>query len=541
MKCPSCGAEVRDFEALFCARCGRPLPRDEATTAQGPAEASPSSTDPDETVIDSTSGSTYDPGPAPPKRPESSPEGAATAQQAPGPDRPSIESPYGARGRGPQQPVPEEPDGVSPGRPQSATLPLREFAVALRDSFVSGGWAQAAGAAAIGFLTLIGLGALIVAAAAIGSGGFGPGINAFDVLSLVVLFGLSVLGVSLEFGNLGPVGLSFSMVWLGALAIFGYALMWATSRTVAARNAHTPRALMIEGAKVALPFSLYCLLAALLFKISDVGTLGASAPQALFLGFIWAALFGAVGGLRSRESPAALWGGALDRIKARRRSLYEGIAAAGVMLGTTALASAAAFLLIVIVALARGDSLDGLTIGGVIAGLIVLLLTLPNVLSLIAASSLGAPLSLLSETPSGTASISIIGFGGRTSGSLFLLLLLIPLLSCLLGGFSAYRQSVDRSKLFEVLMTAAVAYAGALALLALLNGFSFEGGVEGVDIGVASTNFFLVAILALVWGAIFGFAGWKLAEMQDPDSPRRSSPPRSEPRPSSPGPGSDAS
>jgi hypothetical protein len=524
MECPSCGARVSDSEAVFCARCGKPLPRAERETAAKSAEE----TEPE----------AYDPGPAPPDLPGAPTETAVTGRHEPGPARPTIESPYGGYESGPAQPAPSAESAEPRGR-RGGALPLREFGEALRSSFVSGGWAQVAAAAAIGFLALVGLGALIVAAAAIGSGGFGPGIGTLDVLTLVVLFGLSVLGVSLEFSGLGPVGPSFSMVWLGAIAILGYILIWASARTVAPRAPHSPRARMIEGAKVALPFSLYCLLAALLFKISDVGTLGASAPQALFLGLFWAAVFGAIGGLRARETLANAWDGVLERVKVRRRSVYEGVAAAGVMLGATALAAAAAFLLIVIVALARGDSLEGLTIGGVIAALIVLVLTLPNVLSLIAAISLGAPLSMLTETLGGSEQISIIGFGGRTSGGLVLLLLLIPLLSCLLGGFSAYRQSVDRTKMAEVLATTAGVYAGVLAMLALLNGFSFQGGVEGLEVGIASTNFLLVALMALVWSGVFGFAGWKLAEMQDPDSPRPSE--AASEHPPSSGPGGEAS
>jgi hypothetical protein len=410
-------------------------------------------------------------------------------------------------------------------------VPVREFAVALQRSFASGRWGHFAGAAAIGWLTLVGLGALVVIAAAVGSDGFGPRIDALDTLSLVVLFGLSIMGVGLEVTNLGPVGPSFAMIWLGGLAIFGYALSWATARAVAPRGPDSRRALMVEGAKVAVPFALYCLLAALLFKITDVGTLGASAPQAFFLGLLWGVTFGALGGLRSRESVVAIARGLIEGAKTKRRSAYEGLAAAGVMLGTTALASAAAFLLMVIIALARGDSLEGLTIGGVIAALIVLILTLPNILSLVAAVSLGAPLSGFAGALGVSENVSIIGFGGRTSGTIVLLLLLIPLVSCTLGGFSAYRQSIDRSKMTDILVTAAVVYAGCLALLALLNGFSFASGVEGVNIGVVSTNFLLVAVLGLAWAALFGFAGWKLGEMQDPETSRNGAPQAEAPPP----------
>jgi len=530
MECPSCGAVVQDAEAVFCARCGNRLREDAASTEGAPTvEAESGGSTRQAPGPDPGPQPSYDPGPAPsPAGPPA--EGAATEQQRPGPPgRPSIESPYGGyeQGRVP----PPEPTKDRPAEPKSSSVPVREFAVALQRSFASGRWGHFAGAAAIGWLTLVGLGALVVTAAAVGSDGFGPRIDALDTLSLVVLFGLSIMGVGLEVTNLGPVGPSFAMIWLGGLAIFGYALSWATARAVAPRGPDGRRALMVEGAKVAVPFALYCLLAALLFKITDVGTLGASAPQAFFLGLLWGAVFGALGGLRSRESVVAIARGLIEGAKTKRRSAYEGLAAAGVMLGTTALASAAAFLLMVIIALARGDSLEGLTIGGVIAALIVLILTLPNILSLVAAVSLGAPLSGFAGALGVSENVSIIGFGGRTSGTIVLLLLLIPLVSCTLGGFSAYRQSIDRSKMTDILVTAAVVYAGCLALLALLNGFSFASGVEGVNIGVVSTNFLLVAVLGLAWAALFGFAGWKLGEMQDPETSRNGAPQAEAPPP----------
>ena len=196
----------------------------------------------------------------------------------------------------------------------------------------------------------------------------------------------------------------------------------------------------------------------------------------------------------------------------------------------------AAFLIIVIDALARNDLFDGLTIGGVVSGLIVLAFTLPNVLSLVASVSLGAPLTARFGVPIGPGigehgflgieSLSIIGVGGRTSGALAYLLLLIPLLSCLLGGFSAYRHSLDRTKWLEVLGSAAATYAGVLALLSLLNGVNFEGGAALFGLtGRVAVNFFAVLLLGLLWGAVAGFAGWKLAEVQEP-APQQAFPSR---------------
>jgi hypothetical protein len=482
MTCPSCGAEIHDPEATFCARCG---------TALRPSGESSS---------------------------DSTREGAAR---------------------------------------DAATVPVRDFAIALGRSFTSGGWPQAAAAAAFGFLALLGLGALIVVAIVI-NGGLAPGLNAFDVLAAVVLFGVSVMGVDLQAHFGGPIegfqgveSAAFSMVWLGALLMFGYVLSWAVDRSTRGAGSAGPqdrrgagsagprgesrKRQALEGAKVALPFALYCLLAAWLFKVPGLdSTLRAHAGQAFVIGAFWAALFGAIGGLRAGASLKLVSERGLQWFKSKRRTLYEGMSAGGIMLGTTALSSAAAFLIMVIVALARNDLFDGLEIGGVVAGLIVFAFTLPNVLSLVAAVALGAPLTARFGAPIGPLvgepgflgfdSLSIIGMGGRTSGALAFLLLLIPLLSCLLGGFSAYRHSLDRTKWLEVLGAAAVVYGGLLALLSLLNGVNFEGGAALFGLtGRVAVNFFAVLFLGLLWGAVAGFAGWKLAEVQE-SAPQPASP-----------------
>ena len=460
MQCPSCRAEIQDDDALYCSRCGAPL----------------------STETEATNRTT----PVPPPAPDPGPAANSAAQTAP------------VR-RSPQM-----------------TL-LHDFSVALKSSFMSGGWPQVAGAAAIAFLALLGIGAFIVAALAIGGAGFGPGIDALDVLALVVMFGLSTMGVSLEVGLSDEFGIqsdaAFSMVWLGALIVVGSVIVWATGRVVAGRRPATARSAALEGAKVALPFALYALLAALFFKLSrPAGTFGASATGALWIALFWGLLFGAIGGLGAGGS---VWGRGLDVAKKRRRSLYDGLSAAGVMLAATALMAAAAFLVMVIVALARDESLEDLSVAGVIATLMLLIVLLPNVLSLIAAVALGAPLAV---DGFGGRDVSIIGFGGETWGAPALLLLLIPLLACLLGGFSAYGQSMDRTHMVAILGWAAAAYASTLAILARLNEVSFEASPSLLGIsGRFAAGFFAVLFLGALWAAVFGFAGWKLAELQDPD------------------------
>lgn len=568
MKCSSCGADIRDPEAVFCARCGAPIKQESeptrdlgdvasnseqagsgpsdgraSETREQPAASSPTAGGDEPETREQTGASSSPPGydPGPPPRSEQSGEQPQPYFQS----RQDADPVAGPQTGRPPPGTQRQASGGATG----ASVPIRDFTLALRRSFVSGGWGEAAAAAAIGFLALLGLGALIVAALFIG-GAPGLGKDPLEVLARVVLLGEAIMGVDLVVDftlslegsteTLEGSGAIFSMVWLGALLIFGYALSWAVARSSARRSFDGPRRQALEGTKVAVPFAIYCLVAALLFKISSPPTT-AGAGQALVLGAFWAVVFGALGGLRAGGSLRGLPGRALEGARAKRRSLYEGLSAGGIMLGTTALASTAAFLIMVIVALARNDLFDGLTIGGVVSGLVVLALTLPNVLSLVAAVSLGAPLTAqLGLTGDGSLpfigaeSISVIGLGGRTSGALALLLLVIPLLSCLLGGFSAYRHSLDRSKMLEVLAWAAATYAGALALLSLLNGVQFEGGAALFGLaGRVSVNFFAVLLLGLAWGGALGFAGWKLAEMQDA-APPQASPPQAGP-PSNPG------
>ena len=108
MECPSCGAAVRDPEAVFCARCGNSLRDDAASTGEAPTvDAGVGGAAPPEQGVTPSPDPppSYDPGPAPlPAEPP--PEGAVTAQQRPGPpDRPSIESPIGGYQGGPVPPA----------------------------------------------------------------------------------------------------------------------------------------------------------------------------------------------------------------------------------------------------------------------------------------------------------------------------------------------------------------------------------------------------------------------------------------------------
>ena len=77
-----------------------------------------------------------------------------------------------------------------------------------------------------------------------------------------------------------------------------------------------------------------------------------------------------------------------------------------------------------------------------------------------------------------------------------------------------------------MLGAAAATYAGVLALLSLLNGVNLEGGAAlfGLTARLA-VNFFAVLLLGLLWGAVAGFAGWKLAEVQEP-APQQAFPSR---------------
>src|ERR671911_639645 len=116
MRCPDCGAEVRDEDALFCARCGRALADPQGSVTESiDVEASHT------TEFGSTREVAEDEA------------GSDEAEPAPGSTAPAA-------------------DGGEPRRP---TFPVRDLLDSLVRSLRSGGWGEATLAALIAFAGLL--------------------------------------------------------------------------------------------------------------------------------------------------------------------------------------------------------------------------------------------------------------------------------------------------------------------------------------------------------------------------------------------------
>jgi hypothetical protein len=382
---------------------------------------------------------------------------------------------------------------------------------------VTGGWSGAAGAAAIGFLSLLVLATVLVVALALDAPEIGAPSNPFDVLTLIVLVALGILGAPVRLG-----GLEIGMLPMGVLLIAGVVLVRSASSYVAGRPERGLTGRALEGAKVGVVFSLLCLVAAASFQLRDpIAPVSVGSGGALAVGLFWGVLFGALGGLRTRASLGVLTGIGLGVVRQRRLSVYEGLQAGGIMVGSTALLALFALLLMIIVGLARGEPVDSPTAGDALAGLIYLLAILPNILVLIASFATGAPVEIGAGIGSGAdfvgtfASYSLLGFG-EAVGPLLLMLVLVPLVSSMLGGFSARRNAFDPRSKRTVLVIAALTYALTLGVLAWLGAFRVGVGVSGEGFARFAPAPVATFFYALLWSGMFGFAGWKLGESRKP-------------------------
>lgn len=394
-------------------------------------------------------------------------------------------------------------------------LRARAAPTSVARAFGAGGWAEAVGAAAFCFLSILGIGSVLVVAAKLENPGLGADAGALDVLSAIVVLGLAGIGATLDLGRL-----SVDVLPLGVLVLFGWIVSWAARTVVGKRHVENASAAALEGMKLAVPLGLICFVAALIFRVGRSGdVLRADPVMAAFVASLWGALFGALGGMRSRGSLASRARNAIVRLESHGRPLHDGVIAGGAMLLATAVLSAAALLVIIIVGLMRGEPSAHLTAGDAASGLVYLAAFLPNLVVLVASFSLGANVevgarvSLAGRPVGGLHSFSLLGWDGAVPGGAALLLLLfIPLAACLFGGFTARRNSFEGTGFPVVLGTAAVVYAGVLSLLGWLSSARIGVGVLGRGIGRLAPGADGAFVLALLWAGAAGWLGWKLGE-----------------------------
>ena len=328
-----------------------------------------------------------------------------------------------------------------------------------------GGWTAATTVAVFGFLTAVALGSVLVLGAKLQYPSVGSGASALSGLEVIVMSGLAVLGAPISVGNL-----SLSALPLGALAIVAWAIVWATRRELGKAGRGDVRYAVVEGMKTGAPFAVICLLAAVVFRISsDPSPIEVNPVAALLVGGLWGALFGALGGyLAGADGPTRV-GEVAERLAGRSRLLFEGAASGALMLAVAFIMGAIFTLLWVVVILVRGP--EGFGWGEALASLIYIVSFGPNVVVSVIAVSLGAPVEVGAQVTIGGRVVGPLRDVSLFSGDLPWIagvLVLIPLVSCFVGGYSARRTTTIPKRAAGILGVAALIYSFVLADVAVL-------------------------------------------------------------------------
>lgn len=365
-------------------------------------------------------------------------------------------------------------------------------------------WLDPVGAACLAFLMLLSLGALLLIAAKLQYPGFGAGADPIDVLSAITILGLAILRVPVHVDDL-----VVSVLPLGALVAAGLGIAWATSITFRDRGDRGAWA----GAAVGVPFAVICWVAALVFRFEGRNEVFSGAWGALSWGLVWGCLFGAIGGARSRADRKRL--SAVVTESDGRGPVRRGMVAAGVAVGVCTALAGAVVLLWVIVGLVRGVPGPKFGAADAAAGFVYLLAFAPNLVAILTASGMGAPVYVgarVTVAGAGIGDIERVWLFGDAPGYMFLLPL-IPLVACASAGFWARRVSPPK-EVAVVLAAFAATFALALALLAWLGEARLGAGLLGRGLARLDVNAVATFLLGLVWAGSAGFAGWLVADLK---------------------------
>ena len=377
----------------------------------------------------------------------------------------------------------------------------------------AGGWLELIQAAALSFIVVLVAGGLLVLAAKLNFPEIGGGGDVLGAINAVVIAGLGALGVPLLLK-----GVAVAALPLGAVAIIGWGMTWATRSTVGNVEASDVRGAALWGARLALPFGLLCWVAALVFRFRGANPIAADALAALLVGAFWGALFGALGTVSARVSLRA-WARRAWRVYAERLGRVKpALTGAFATLAALAILGLAAMLLWFIVGLARDAPGRYFDAGDALAYLIYVVAFLPNIVIAIVSMAFGAPVtvgarvSLAGNVGEAVREYSIWGWGGEDAPAGLLLLLLIPVIAGVVGGVVARRLDPDRFHLAETVGLLSAIVATTLTLGAWIGRARLAGVVRNDGYGFVAVDAVLLFVLSFLATGIAGAIGWFLAE-----------------------------
>jgi hypothetical protein len=381
----------------------------------------------------------------------------------------------------------------------------------LKRLVTSPAWVDAATAAALSWLALLCLAAILLLAPKLQYPGFATGANPVDIFTGMVMVALGVLRVPLHLGKLTLVALP-----MGALIGFAATTAWAT-RSVFHKGASTPgSAVWPRAIRVAVIFSVIAGLLAVIFRFRGDEPAWAGLPGALFWGFLWTLAFSAIGLARGPDRWRGVAARAVAGLRSRSQTYADGLTAGALMIGVASLVATAALLLWIIGGLARETPYGGFGVGDAGAAILYFVAYLPNIIVALVSFSMGAPVLRGAQ----------IGIGGRKIGGLHevsllqypdgvpayaFLLLIVPVIACLAGGYWIGRRNTSAA-LWKTVGVAAVTFAVVLALLGWLGearlgaGLVEQRGFARVAISPGKT-----LVWALLWASVCGWLGSEIA------------------------------
>lgn len=371
-------------------------------------------------------------------------------------------------------------------------------------------WRLAAVAASIAWLVLLCVAAVLLLAPKLQSPAFGAGADLVETFTGVVLVGLGILGVPIEIGNL-----TISVIPLGALVLFGLGVVWAAGSVIDLERSSVG-AWVMEAIRVGAVFAVLAVVFAIIFRFGGRDPVAARIFSSLIKGFVWTTLFAFVGLAKAGRSWRTFIRD-LRRPASESPQLYRAALSVGSMLIVAFVLALGFGLVAVIIALSRGLPYPEYGLGDALSSLLYVLAFLPNVLIAIVTLSLGAPVFRGVQ----------VGFGGEVIGGIervvlfqdkslpgaAYLLLIIPVLACIVGGFVARRWPEGASDFRTTILGAALLFAVTLGVLAVLSDARLGAGLlSRRGVALLAPSALWTSVLAFFWAAAFGAVGWIASE-----------------------------